>query len=60
VIKDEALQRVKEERNIIHTVHRRKVNRIGHILCGNCLLKYVIERKVKGKNRSDGKMRKER
>ena len=32
------LHRVKEERNIMHTVKRRKTNRTGHILCRNCLL----------------------
>jgi hypothetical protein len=33
----------------MHNVERRKVNWIGHILCGNCLLKYVTERKVEGR-----------
>ena len=28
---EEVLHRVKEERNIIHTIKRRKANRIGHI-----------------------------
>ena len=28
-----------EERNILHTVKTRKVNRIGHILFSNCFLK---------------------
>jgi hypothetical protein len=51
VINEEALQRVKEERNIIrvYTVNRRKGNWIGHILCGNCLLKYFIEGEVNGR-----------
>jgi hypothetical protein len=39
---EEVLQRVKEERNILHTVNRRKGNGIGHILRRNCLLKHVI------------------
>jgi coproporphyrinogen III oxidase len=42
---EEVLQRVKEERNIVHTVKRRKANWIGHILRRNCLLKHVIEGK---------------
>jgi hypothetical protein len=42
-------RRVKEERNILHTVKRRDGNWIGHILRRNCLLKHVIEGKVKGK-----------
>ena len=37
------LHRVKEERNILHTVNRRKANWIGCILCRNCLLKDIIE-----------------
>jgi hypothetical protein len=32
------LHGVKEERNILHTVRRRKANWIGHILRRNCLL----------------------
>jgi hypothetical protein len=31
VRKEEVLQRVKEERNILHTIKRGKVNWIGHI-----------------------------
>jgi len=40
---------VKEERNIIHTVKRRKANWIGHSLCRNCLQKQIFERKVEGR-----------
>ena len=43
---EEVLQRVKEERNIQHTLKRREADRIGHILCRNCLLKQVIEMEV--------------
>jgi hypothetical protein len=39
-------QRVKEERNILHTIKRRKANWIGHMLRRNCLLKHVIEGKI--------------
>jgi hypothetical protein len=42
---EEELHRVKEERNITHTVKRRKANWIGHILHKNCLLKHNIEGK---------------
>jgi hypothetical protein len=45
---EEVLHRVKEERNILPTVKRKKTNRIGHILCRNCILKHVIEGKVEG------------
>ena len=38
----EVLHRVKEQRNILHTIKRRKANWIGHILRRNCLLKHVI------------------
>jgi hypothetical protein len=41
-------RRVKEERNILHTVKRRKTNWIGHILRRNCLLKHIIEGKIEG------------
>jgi hypothetical protein len=40
---EEVLHRVKEERNIVHTIKRRKANWIGHILRRNCLLIHVIE-----------------
>jgi hypothetical protein len=43
---EEVLHRVKEEGNIVHTIKRRKVNWIGHILRRNCLLKHVIEGEI--------------
>jgi hypothetical protein len=43
----EVLQRVKEERNTLHT-EKRKANWIGHIMCRNCLLRHVIEAKIEG------------
>jgi hypothetical protein len=46
---EEVLHRVKEERNIVHTIKRRKANSIGHILSRNCLLKYVIEGELEGR-----------
>jgi hypothetical protein len=45
---EEMLPRVKEERKILQT-NRRKDNWIGHILCRNCFLKHVIERKIEGR-----------
>ena len=39
----EVLHRVKKDRNILHTLKRRKANWIGHILCRNCFLKHFIE-----------------
>jgi hypothetical protein len=47
-VRNEVLHRVKEERNVLHTIKRRKTNWIGHILRRNCLLKHVIEGKVEG------------
>jgi len=45
---EEVLLRVKEQRNILHEINKRKANWIGHILRGNCLLQQVIEGKIKG------------
>jgi hypothetical protein len=42
VTNEEVLRRVKEERNVVHTVKRRKDNWIVHVLRRNCLLKHVI------------------
>ena len=47
--KIEVLKRVKEERNILHTVKWRKANWIGHILRRISLLKHVIEGKIEGR-----------
>ena len=44
---EEVLIRVKEQRNILHEIRKRKVNWIGHVLRRNCLLQRVIEGKVK-------------
>jgi hypothetical protein len=52
------LHTVHGERNILHTINRRKANCIGHILRGNVLLKHVIDGKIRGNERSDGKRRK--
>jgi hypothetical protein len=48
-VRNAVLHRVKEERNILHTIKRRKANCIGHILCRNCLLKHMIEGKLEGR-----------
>jgi hypothetical protein len=45
---EEVLLRVSEQRNILHGIRKRKANWIGHILRRNCLLKEVIEGKIKG------------
>jgi hypothetical protein len=43
----EVILRVKEQRNILHDINKRKANWIGHILRRNCLLRQVIEGKTK-------------
>jgi len=45
---EEVLLRVKEQRNILHEISKRKANWIGHVLRRNCLLQRVIEGKIKG------------
>ena len=45
---EEGLLRLKEQGNIIHEISKRKANWIGHSLRRNCLLKRVIEGKIKG------------
>jgi hypothetical protein len=45
---EEVLLRVMEERNILHTIERRKTNWIVHILRKNCLLEHFIEGKTEG------------
>jgi len=45
---EEVLLRVKEQRNILHEISKRKAKWIGHILRRNCLLQRVIEGKTKG------------
>jgi hypothetical protein len=45
---EEVLLRVNEQRDILHEIRTRKANWIGHILRRNCLLKQVIEGKIKG------------
>jgi len=56
---EEVLLRVNEQRNILHEIIKR--NWIGHILRRNCLLKQVIEVKIKGQievTRRQGRRRK--
>jgi hypothetical protein len=45
---EDVLLRVKEQRNILHEICKRKANWIGHILRKNCLLRRVTEGKVQG------------
>ena len=45
---EDVLLRVKEQRNILYEIRKRKANWIGHILRRNCLLQRVIEEKIQG------------
>jgi hypothetical protein len=45
---EDVLLRVKEQRNILHEIRKRKANWTGRFLRRNCLLQRVIERKIKG------------
>ena len=45
---EDMLLRFNEQRNILHEIRKRKANWIGHILRRNCILKQVIEGKIKG------------
>jgi hypothetical protein len=59
---EDVLQRTKEERNTLHTIKSRTVNRIGHTLRKNCLLKHVFEGRTEGGievKRSRGRRRKQ-
>jgi hypothetical protein len=47
-VRNEILLRVKEQRNILHEIGKRKANWIGHILHRMYLLQQVIEEKIKG------------
>ena len=45
---EEVLLRVKEQRNILYEIRKRKANWTGHILPRNFLLQRVIEGKIQG------------
>jgi hypothetical protein len=55
----DVLQRVKEDRNILQTIKRRKADWISNISRGNCTLKHVIkgniEERVEMKRRQQKK-----
>ena len=53
---EEVLHRVKEERNVLHTIKWSKANGIGHILRRKCLIKHY-SRKDRMGNRNDVKTR---
>jgi hypothetical protein len=46
---EDVLLRVKQQRNILHEILKRKANWVCHILRRNCLLQRVIKGKIKGR-----------
>jgi hypothetical protein len=52
---EEVLRTVEEDRNVRHTINRRKANWIGHILCRICLLNHVIEGRMGGRVEGTGR-----
>jgi hypothetical protein len=52
--------RVKEQRNILREISKRKANWIGHNLRRNCLLQQVIEGKIKGRIEVTGRRERRR
>jgi hypothetical protein len=52
---EEALARVKEERNILHTI-KKKDKWISYILRRNCPIKFVIEGKIEGRTEGMGRL----
>jgi hypothetical protein len=52
---EDVLLRVKEQRNILHEIRKRKANWIGHILRRNCLLQRVTAGKIQGGIKVTGK-----
>ena len=48
VTNEDVLLRVKEQRNILHEIRKRKAKWISHILRRNCLLQQFVEGKIQG------------
>jgi len=57
---EDVLLKLKEQRNILHEIRKRKANWIGHILRRNSLLQRVIERKLKGRIEVTGRRERRR
>jgi hypothetical protein len=52
---EEFLHRVRDKRNVLHTVKQKKDNSIGYTLHRICLLKHDIEGKIEEKVKCIGK-----
>jgi hypothetical protein len=57
---EEVLLRVKEQRNVLHEIRKRKANWVGHILRRNCLLQRVTEGKIQGGKEVTGRQERRR
>ena len=57
---EEVLLRVKEKRNILKTIKRKKANWIGYILRRNCLLQQVTGGKMEGRIEVTGRRERRR
>ena len=57
--KQDVLYGVKEEKNILQTIERRKANRSVNILHRNCFLKHVIKGNIEGRIEVKGRRRKQ-
>jgi hypothetical protein len=54
-MKNEVLNRVKEERNDLQTIKTSKAHWNSYILRRNCLLRHIIEEKIAGRTEVMGK-----
>jgi hypothetical protein len=52
-VKNAVSHGVKEERNFLHIINRRKANWTGHMLRTNRLIKHVTEGNIEGKRRRE-------
>jgi len=59
-VKNEVINKVKKERNVLQIVKRMKANWIGQSLRRNCLLRQVIGGKLEGRIEVKGRLRRRR
>ena len=59
-MKNEVINKVKKERNVLQIVKRMKANWIGQSLRRNCLLRQVIGGKLEGRIEVKGRLRRRR
>jgi hypothetical protein len=52
---EKVLHGMKEKRNILHTIKRRKANWIGHIWSRNCFVKHIFEERIEAMIEVTGK-----